>query len=75
MENSIEFASIILEVNTDGIKPLYSVLEDHSLKLREDLVTDGNLRENILANAKKTDEEYFVAPPGNIPLEQEKNKF
>lgn len=42
------------------------------LRLREDNVTDGDVRDKILMNAKKINEEYFVAPPGNIPLEQEK---
>jgi aspartyl-tRNA(Asn)/glutamyl-tRNA(Gln) amidotransferase subunit C len=38
------------------------------LFVREDCVTDGNIREDILANASVTEEEYFLAPPGNIPL-------
>ena len=46
------------------IRPLY---------LRKDEVTDGNRRDEILQNASKTVEEYFVAPPGNIPLKK-KNK-
>jgi aspartyl-tRNA(Asn)/glutamyl-tRNA(Gln) amidotransferase subunit C len=45
------------------------------LKLRDDEVTDGNIRDDILKNARLTEEEYFVAPPGNIPLEQEKKSF
>lgn len=34
------------------------------LCLREDVVTEGNCRDSILRNARKTMEEYFVAPPG-----------
>ena len=36
------------------------------LYLREDKVTDGNYRQDVLSNAVKTIEDYFVAPPGNI---------
>jgi aspartyl-tRNA(Asn)/glutamyl-tRNA(Gln) amidotransferase subunit C len=36
--------------------------------LREDCVTEGNIREEILSNATVMEEEYFFAPPGNIPL-------
>lgn len=70
LEDSIEFASKILDIPTDNVAPLYTVLEDQQLELRPDLVTDGNCRDAILANASLTEEEYFVAPPGNIPLDQ-----
>lgn len=70
LEDSIEFASKILDIPTDGVRPLYTVLEDEPLQLRDDRVTEGNCRDAILANAKLTEEEYFVAPPGNIPLDQ-----
>ena len=39
-----------------------------TLHLRDDIVTDGNCCKAILANAAVTEEGYFVAPQGNIPL-------
>jgi hypothetical protein len=39
-----------------------------SIYLREDKVGPTS-RADILANASITEEDYFVAPPGNIPLE------
>jgi aspartyl-tRNA(Asn)/glutamyl-tRNA(Gln) amidotransferase subunit C len=39
-----------------------------TLYLREDKVSDGGCRKDAMANAAVTEEEYFVAPPGNIPL-------
>ncbi|XP_065077486.1 glutamyl-tRNA(Gln) amidotransferase subunit C, mitochondrial-like [Ochlerotatus camptorhynchus] len=71
LEDSIEFASRILTIDTEGVEPLYTVLEKQKLTLREDVVSDGNIQEDVLANARVTEEEYFVAPPGNIPLEQD----
>lgn len=71
LEDSIEFASQILSIDTEGVEPLYTVLEKERLTLREDVVSDGNIQEDVLRNARITEEEYFVAPPGNIPLEQE----
>lgn len=70
LEDSIEFASKILHIDTTNVEPMYTVLEDQDLYLREDLENDGNCREAILSNAKVKEEDYFVAPPGNIPLEQ-----
>ncbi|XP_014257069.1 glutamyl-tRNA(Gln) amidotransferase subunit C, mitochondrial [Cimex lectularius] len=68
VEEAIRFADQLTVVDTEGVQPLTSVLEDRSLPLRADVVTEGNCRPDILGNAKKTDEGYFVAPPGNIPL-------
>uniref|UniRef100_A0AAG5DNU4 Glutamyl-tRNA(Gln) amidotransferase subunit C, mitochondrial n=1 Tax=Anopheles atroparvus TaxID=41427 RepID=A0AAG5DNU4_ANOAO len=70
LQDSIEFASRILNVETEGVAPLYCVLEQHKLTLRSDIVDDGDSQEEVLKNAALTEEEYFVAPPGNIPLEQ-----
>lgn len=68
LEDAIAFADLIHSVDTTGVEPLVTVLEDEGLFVREDCVTDGNIREDILANASVTEEEYFLAPPGNIPL-------
>jgi aspartyl-tRNA(Asn)/glutamyl-tRNA(Gln) amidotransferase subunit C len=63
LEDSIEFASKIHNINTDNVEPLYTVLEDYQLKLRDDKVTDGNIKEDVLKNAVKTEENtYFLAP-------------
>jgi aspartyl-tRNA(Asn)/glutamyl-tRNA(Gln) amidotransferase subunit C len=64
LEDSIEFASKIHNIKTDdSITPLYTVLEEYQLKLREDVITDGNIKEDVLRNAVKVEEEtYFVVP-------------
>ncbi|XP_053678257.1 glutamyl-tRNA(Gln) amidotransferase subunit C, mitochondrial [Anopheles nili] len=70
LQDSIEFASRILPIETEGVEPLYCVLEKEKLVLRSDTVSDGDCQADILRNASLTEEEYFVAPPGNIPLDQ-----
>lgn len=68
---AIKFAEKLKNLPVDDrVEPLYSVLEKRNLRLREDEVTEGGCREKILKNASVTEDEYFVAPPGNIPLEQ-----
>uniref|UniRef100_A0A182SGM5 Glutamyl-tRNA(Gln) amidotransferase subunit C, mitochondrial n=1 Tax=Anopheles maculatus TaxID=74869 RepID=A0A182SGM5_9DIPT len=69
LQDSIEFASRILPIDTNDVEPLYSVLELEKLALRTDTVDDGDRQMEILQNAALVEEEYFVAPPGNIPLE------
>ncbi|XP_035196791.1 glutamyl-tRNA(Gln) amidotransferase subunit C, mitochondrial [Oxyura jamaicensis] len=68
LQKAIRFADQLREVNTDGVEPMDSVLEDRCLYLREDDVTEGNCTKELLNNAREKVEEYFVAPPGNIPL-------
>ncbi|NXY68321.1 GATC amidotransferase, partial [Glareola pratincola] len=68
LRRAIQFADQLHEVNTDGVEPMDSVLEDRCLYLREDDVTEGNCVNELLKNAREKVEEYFVAPPGNIPL-------
>ncbi|CAB3253472.1 unnamed protein product [Arctia plantaginis] len=51
LEDSITFANKILHINTTGVEPLYSVLEDKNLTLREDKITQGNCQKDILKNA------------------------
>lgn len=54
---------------------MYTVLEEENLYLREDKATQRNTQEDILSNAALTEETYFVAPPGNIPLKQEEGRI
>lgn len=41
-----------------------------NLNLRADEITQGNCQRDILRNASLTEDEYFVAPIGNIPLHE-----
>ncbi|NP_001288258.1 glutamyl-tRNA(Gln) amidotransferase subunit C, mitochondrial isoform X1 [Danio rerio] len=68
LEKAIRFADQLHVINTDGVEPMDSVLEDRELYLRDDTVTEGECAEELLQLAKHTVEEYFLAPPGNIPL-------
>lgn len=51
----------LAEVDTAQVEPLRSV---HPIRRawRADLVTDGNCREAILANAPEREDGYFVVP-------------
>uniref|UniRef100_A0A4W2IGW9 Glutamyl-tRNA(Gln) amidotransferase subunit C, mitochondrial n=1 Tax=Bos indicus x Bos taurus TaxID=30522 RepID=A0A4W2IGW9_BOBOX len=66
LEKAIAFADRLRAVNTDGVEPMESVLEDRCLYLRSDNVVEGSCAEELLQNSHRVVEEYFVAPPGNI---------
>lgn len=68
LQKAIRFADQLHVVDTSGVEPMDSVLEDRALHLRDDMVMEGDCTEELLQLSKSTFEEYFVAPPGNIPL-------
>ena len=52
-------------VDTTGVEPLYtplSAIEDVTLRLREDVVTESNNREANMANAPAQDGGLFLVP-------------
>ena len=49
------------EVNTDNVEPLISV-NDTTLRLRDDEITDGNYQEAVLQNAPDKEYDYFAVP-------------
>lgn len=66
-ETSKEFNKILAwveelkEVNTDNVEALVSVNESN-LVCREDKVTDGNKKEEVLKNAPMSEFGYFAVP-------------
>lgn len=59
METIIGFVEQLSEVDTTGVEPLQSV-NDIALRLREDAVTDGGVRDKVLKNAPESQEGFFV---------------
>ena len=55
------FVEQLDELDTSGVTPLTSAVET-VIKRREDGVTDGGIREQILANAPLEDDGYFAVP-------------
>lgn len=49
------------EVNTDDVEPLIAV-NDTTLRVREDVVSDGNYKDEILKNAPSAEYDYFAVP-------------
>ena len=61
LSNIFKFIEKLNKANTENVKPLSSIL-DHSLRLREDKVNDGNMRKKILENAPNKNEDFFIVP-------------
>jgi len=48
-------------VDTEGVEPLTAVIEQ-KLRLRDDVIDDGNVRDKILANAPEAQHGFFAVP-------------
>ncbi|MEO6359312.1 MAG: Asp-tRNA(Asn)/Glu-tRNA(Gln) amidotransferase subunit GatC [Sphingomicrobium sp.] len=61
LNNILGWIEQLGEVNTDGVEPLTAVI-DQKLRLRDDVVNDGNVRDAVLANAPDAQHGFFAVP-------------
>lgn len=52
---------MLKEVDTSDINPMYSPVQ-HVLPLREDIINDGNIQEQVIKNAPNAKYGYYVVP-------------
>lgn len=55
------FVEQLNEVDVDGVEPMTSAMP-MAMKLREDKVTDGEIADQIVANAPVSEDNYFMVP-------------
>ena len=61
LNNILKWVDMLDEVNVDGVAPLAAVIPNH-LRLRDDVVTDGGIRDKVLANAPQAEHGFFAVP-------------
>ena len=61
LNNILGWIEQLQEVDVTGIEPMTAVIPN-TLRLREDVVTDGGIRERILANAPVAEHGFFAVP-------------
>lgn len=61
LNNILGWIEQLGEVNTEGVEPLAAVIPA-SLSLRVDEVTDGDIRDAVLANAPAAEHGFFSVP-------------
>lgn len=61
LNNILSWIEQLAEVPTDGVQPLTAVI-DTKLRLRDDVVSDGNCRDAVLANAPGAEHGFFAVP-------------
>ena len=61
MNGILSWIDQLNEVDIDGVEPMTSVVET-TLPMREDVVADGDIQDQVLANAPRTEDGFFVVP-------------
>lgn len=61
LNNILGWIEQLGEVNTDGVEPLTAVIAN-TLRLRDDVVNDGDCRDAVLANAPGAEHGFFAVP-------------
>ena len=61
LNNILGWIEQLAEVDTDGVEPLTAVI-DLKLRLRDDVVTEGDLRDKVLLNAPDAQHGFFAVP-------------
>jgi aspartyl-tRNA(Asn)/glutamyl-tRNA(Gln) amidotransferase subunit C len=57
----LAFVEQLAEVDVAGVEPMTSVTP-MAMKKREDVVTDGEMADRIVANAPASEDDYFLVP-------------
>ena len=57
----LAFVEQLSEVNVDGVEPMTSVMP-LEMKKRPDVVTDGEIAEDIVRNAPASEDHFFLVP-------------
>jgi len=61
LNNILGWVEQLGEVDTDGVEPLTAVI-DNELRLRDDVVNDGDCRDDVLKNAPEAQHGFFAVP-------------
>lgn len=57
----LDWIEQLKEVDVEGVEPMTSVV-DARLPMRDDVVTDGGISDDVLSNAPRSDDGFFVVP-------------
>jgi len=57
----LAFVEQLGEVNVDGVEPMTSVTP-MDMKKRSDVVNDGEIADEVVANAPETQDHFFLVP-------------
>ncbi len=61
LNNILGWVEQLQEVDVEGVEPMTAVIPN-KLRLRDDVVSDGDRRDDVLANAPAAEHGFFAVP-------------
>jgi aspartyl-tRNA(Asn)/glutamyl-tRNA(Gln) amidotransferase subunit C len=61
LNSILAFVEQLNEVNVESVAPLTSVV-NQAMKMRDDVVTDGNYPKDVTKNAPASEDDFFMVP-------------
>ena len=61
LNNILGWVEQLQEVDVSGVEPMTAVIPN-TLRLRDDVVSDGGIRDAVLANAPAAEHGFFAVP-------------
>ncbi len=61
LDNIMGWIEQLGEVDTTGVEPMTAVIPN-TLRLRDDVVTEGGIRDLLMANAPEAEHGFFTVP-------------
>ena len=61
LNNILDWVEQLGEVDVTGVEPMTAVIPNQQ-RLRDDVVTDGDVRDKVLANAPQAEHGFFAVP-------------
>ena len=61
LSSIFKFIEQLNELDTKKVEPLSSILNE-PLRAREDEINDGKIKDQVLKNSPKKNEEFFIVP-------------
>lgn len=61
LDNIMGWIEQLGEVDTTGVEPMTAVIPN-TLRLRDDVVTEGGIRDALMANAPEAEHGFFTVP-------------
>lgn len=61
LNSILDWVEQLREVNTDGVEPMTSAVA-MTMKMRDDVVTSGNLQAEVTRNAPGSEDGFYVVP-------------
>ena len=61
LNNILGWVEQLQEVDVAGVQPMTAVIPN-KLRMRDDVVTDGGIRDQVLANAPVAEHGFFAVP-------------